>query len=166
MPDRTRLYEIYDDYTMLVSRTKNRPRWAELDPLHTTGFGSIRSPFTVALILAGFFYGGLHLLAWNREFRSPIEELIWKISSLAIAGSGLAYLAFAIFVNFYRVYIHLSGTLAVLFDYCILLAVFSGIALYFFCRVFIIVESFLDAFHLPESAFMVPNWSQYFPHLG
>jgi hypothetical protein len=38
--------------------------------------------------------------------------------------------------------------------------------IYIMCRGFIIVECFLDVFHLPDSAFEVPRWSHYFPHIG
>ena len=38
--------------------------------------------------------------------------------------------------------------------------------LYVFARILIIVECFLDVFHLPDSAFEVPRWSQYFLHVG
>jgi hypothetical protein len=39
-----------------------------------------------------------------------------------------------------------------------------SLTFYVSCWAFIIVECFLDVFHLPDSAFDVPQWSQYFPH--
>jgi hypothetical protein len=36
---------------------------------------------------------------------------------------------------------------------------------YIFCRVFIIVESFIMLAHIPDQALQVPTWSAYIPHI-
>ncbi|KAH4404219.1 hypothetical protein HBH92_195950 [Parastagonospora nodorum] len=116
------------------------------------------------LIITSCFYGGFHLLAWNHEFRTSTEELLWKISALTIATFGIAYL----------VGIYLFGRVDEGFferhDYVYCCCAVSPNILvtlfYIFCRVYIIIECLLDVFHLPESAFRVPQWSQYFPHLS
>lgn len=42
------------------------------------------------IILSGFLYGGLHMLAWgSTAFTSPLEDLLWKISCFFVAGGGL-----------------------------------------------------------------------------
>jgi len=116
--------------------------------------------------VAGLFYGSIHLLVWNRSFRGETDELLWKISSLTILVSGVP-LAIG-----YRCLEHYENDL----DYEFRWRDFSGVLLfwlflgcilsfYVLCRAFIIVECFLDVFHLPDSAFEVPRWSQYFPHI-
>ena len=35
---------------------------------------------------------------------------------------------------------------------------------YCFCRVYLVVESFINLAHLSESVLTVPTWSQYIPH--
>lgn len=42
---------------------------------------------------------------------------------------------------------------------------FFSVLWYVFCRVFIIVESFIMLAHIPEQALMVPTWSAYVPHI-
>lgn len=42
---------------------------------------------------------------------------------------------------------------------------FSYMILYLFARVFLVVECFITLPNLPASAYQVPNWSQYFPHI-
>ena len=42
------------------------------------------------IILSGFLYGGLHMIAWgSNTFNSPIEDLAWRISCFVVAGGGL-----------------------------------------------------------------------------
>lgn len=43
----------------------------------------------LGITLAGFLYGGLHLLAWDATFTSVAESVLWKIASISLAASGL-----------------------------------------------------------------------------
>lgn len=120
--------------------------------------------------LAGLFYGSIHLAVWNRPFRAETDELLWKISSLTILSSGIPFVVGVwcfdvlsepvnnLFPRRRRIYF-LCKAITRPFFACFTL-------FYIFCRTFIIVECFLDLFHLPDSAFEVPQWSQYFPHIG
>jgi len=36
---------------------------------------------------------------------------------------------------------------------------------YIFCRVFIVVESFIMLVHIPDQALQVPTWAAYIPHI-
>lgn len=50
---------------------------------------------------------------------------------------------------------------------CVLdLAVALFIVLYVLARVYLVVECFINLAHLPESAYELPKWSQYVPHIG
>jgi hypothetical protein len=53
-----------------------------------------------AFVFAGGVYGGLHLLAWNASFRTPVERLLWRISAMTITSSfGLVLIAvFALYL--------------------------------------------------------------------
>ena len=44
--------------------------------------------------------------------------------------------------------------------------VFGFILLYCVARVYLVVECFINLAHLPDSAFQVPQWSQYMPHIS
>jgi membrane protein implicated in regulation of membrane protease activity len=53
---------------------------------------------SLAMCLAAFAYGDLHLLAWHAPFHAPIYGLLWKTSGFTIAGLGvLPLLAVSIF---------------------------------------------------------------------
>lgn len=43
----------------------------------------------LGITLAGFLYGGLHLLAWDATFTSTAERTLWRIAALSLAASGL-----------------------------------------------------------------------------
>jgi hypothetical protein len=43
----------------------------------------------IGLSFASFIYGGLHLLAWNAPFPSRPQMLLWRISAVTVAVSGL-----------------------------------------------------------------------------
>ncbi|KAL8809371.1 MAG: hypothetical protein Q9200_003475 [Gallowayella weberi] len=45
---------------------------------------------TAGIIVSGFLYGGLHMLAWgSTAFTSHLEDIAWKMSCFAVAGGGL-----------------------------------------------------------------------------
>jgi hypothetical protein len=124
----------------------------------------------VGFLLAGLFYGGVHLIVWNRPFRGRTDELLWKSSSITILVSGIVAMILELAQNFAAINRQIDRTVwrfaakasghASTVGYCLFAP------LYIFARVFIIVECFLDVFHLPDSAFGTPRWSQYFPHIG
>ncbi|KAH7636057.1 hypothetical protein B0T09DRAFT_330388 [Sordaria sp. MPI-SDFR-AT-0083] len=49
---------------------------------------------------------------------------------------------------------------------CYDLAVTGLLALYVLARSYLVVISFVNLAHLPDSAFVVPNWSKYVPYFG
>ena len=123
--------------------------------------------------LAGLFYGGVHLVVWNRPFRGKIDELLWKLSGISILVSGIPPVISLLAEGFAfkKYYLHSTGIRGtelakqILHQFCSMFFILF-LFLYIFARVFIITECFLDVFHLPDSAFEVPQWSQYFPHIG
>ena len=49
--------------------------------------------FFIALPIVATAFGALHLIAWNFEFPSHLEQLLWRIASLTITGIPAAPLA-------------------------------------------------------------------------
>jgi hypothetical protein len=47
----------------------------------STTFDS-RTECTIGVLLASLFCGGIHLIAWNRDFRTFTEEPLWRISGI------------------------------------------------------------------------------------
>ena len=145
----------------LKVRLHNRPDLFDSDS--ATNYKS----YIVGFPLAGLLYGSFHLIVWNRSFRGDMDELLWKVSSLTILVSGIPFLIGLCWLILSGELVTGSRRIERYLWYPITCLYFVCFALvYIFCRTFIIVECFLDVFHLPDSAFEVPQWSQYFPHIG
>jgi hypothetical protein len=147
----------------------------------------------VGMTFACAIYGGLHLIAWNAPFPSRLEKMLWRISGLGVASFGPVYVAQMISLTVNRLFKKLTRSkdhriawswwrspstdipdsgwviYRILFwVLCLWVALYVGcyLPLYVFSRVYLIVECFINIFHLPESVFLTPDWSQYFPHIN
>ncbi|KAL9626448.1 MAG: hypothetical protein Q9204_007298, partial [Flavoplaca sp. TL-2023a] len=64
------------------------------------GFGSVGHNLTgkLGIIVAGFLYGGLHMIAWgSTAFTSQREDIAWKISCCVVAGGGAFFAVGGVF---------------------------------------------------------------------
>ena len=81
------------DFAAQLTRIRNDDVWMDGDvPLITT-----------MMAISSFVFGGIHCLAWNFEFPTRLEQLLWRIS--AVATAGLPALLLAI-----NILLHLWGT--------------------------------------------------------
>jgi hypothetical protein len=130
--------------------------------------------FLFAFTVAGLMYGGLHLLAWNAPFTNRIQELLWKISGLAVISSGLSL--FSLIVLAYgeeklrkRAKRRSSASFTkrlhwVMLKFLQVLVI--SFALFYLCaRVYLVVECFISFAYLPDGVFQDAKWSAYFPHI-
>ena len=128
------------------------------------------------LIALPMVYGSVYLTAWNFDFPSRVEQIMWRVACIIIVGgipgsfgiiSALGAVGDCIFVN--------SG-IAKLIDnvedwWEWFLEVFSVflflgvLGLYFGARLFVIVESFISIRRLPLGVFVTVHWANYIPHL-
>ena len=127
---------------------------------------------TVALLLTGLCYGGLHALAFGAPLRSRAETLCWEISCLTIACYGpvivlLDLLSTVEFIcNPLRVKINSQDLLSGAFIVLNALVVYAGLVLYVLSRVYLVIEIFLSLPYVDTGVYQTPNWSVYFPHIG
>lgn len=116
----------------------------------------------LVIFAAGLFYGGVHILAWHIPFPTRTEQLLWRISSVFIASSGLCMIGYEVGLwllgNWKSRLMH--GTVPIL---CLLVNL--AMIAYWTARAFLVVESCLQLSRLPPSAYVLPRWSQYFPHI-
>lgn len=147
-------------------------------------------PFILLTVsIAGGLYGGLHLLAWNTIFLSSSLRTCWLVSSILIASTGPTLLVYGpmktwrlgpIFSLFRGMLVQLTS---LSFRTRISLSWFhflDGLSLsmildtlplyflsaYFLARVFLITVSCIQLARLPPTAYELPEWSRYFPHIG
>lgn len=160
----------------LADHISNFPRFGEFrqDWALYLGFGA-----------AGFIYGGLHCAAWNAPFSTDYETFLWRFSSLTISTTGaLLFVYYCQTVGWIfegskikrllrlfgprlskvvrRILLWLSFIVQL-----ILLALFIfAWLIYAVSRGFLVVECFLNLTRLPDSAYQVPQWTQYLPSIS
>ena len=133
--------------------------WPALGSVDQNGLHLKSKSILAGFICAGLVYGALHLVAWNAEFPSRLEKLLWRSSGITLAVSG-AILTIQ--------YITPTDTSNLLSDMAAGMAVALIILLaitYVAARVYLVVECFINLKYLPEAAYGMPRWSHYFPHI-
>ncbi|KAH6714664.1 hypothetical protein BKA61DRAFT_481402 [Leptodontidium sp. MPI-SDFR-AT-0119] len=118
------------------------------------------------MTIACAIYGGLHLVAWNAPFLTRLERLLWRISGLVIACFGAVYMLLLIYLVIKRRMVTQWDGTDDRLHWMVSAYMAVYLPLYLFSRVYLIVECFINLFHLPQSVFQTPNWSQYFPHIS
>ena len=157
------------------------PNWPGLDQL----CGHTASTFA-KLCAATTLYGGLHAGAWNSTFPSASECLLWRMSAVLIAGSGLAASAVAV-IKYWKSQDKWKESLRSGALRCLLTtpeaecAITTGFREFTFCaynvtimaivptfvlaRLYLVVEAFISLRSLPIAAYQTPVWTQWIPHL-
>ena len=134
----------------------------------------LKETWALFLYLLRFFiplnaaYGGIHLTAWNFEFPSRIESIIWRIACFIIMGSSFAMLAAPIVEKSRDTIKRFEGALS-------FSAFFEKITNYgffwplFLCyaaaRFYLVVESFISLRHVPIGVYAAVPWVQNIPHV-
>ena len=116
---------------------------------------------SIAAAITPILYGSIHFLAWNGNFPTPQERLLWRVSSIAVTCSGLVGVSVLFFLMMLdRLSKSRRGP-----------QVFAGImafviqAIHVVASGFLIVESFRQLAFLDSTAYEVPSWSNYLPHI-
>jgi hypothetical protein len=113
--------------------------------------------------LTFLLYGALHALAWQYQFPTYAEEMIWRCACVATASSGLIVLIIilrdAIWLRAYENALtrFTSGFLCALFYFLCCVAIAA--------RSFLVIESFRALPNSPASIYEVPRWTAYIPHI-
>ena len=105
-------------------------------------------------IMSTSLFGGIHLIAWNIEFPTPIERTLWRTTALLVT---MIPSICAICVLFE----------SVLFGTTHRASKWSSVSFspfYFASRLFLIVESFRALYFLPPDA-LTSTWVTYVPHI-
>ena len=129
------------------------PAWGGLDP-ETVLLFAVCIPLSM-------IYGGIHLTAWNFNFPSNTEMLLWKISCFIIMTAGLSIVVSCLFYFCVDDITCVGGlTLGITVVYA--LATVIGFIL---ARIYIVFEAFLSLRHVPIGVYAVVPWVQNIPHI-
>lgn len=119
---------------------------------------------TSGIIVSGFLYGGLHMIAWgSTAFTSRLEDIAWKVSCFVVAGGGL-FASVGIFgldiatkreeadrrMDVVKGMMYVMAPLYMFFT-----------LLYLVCRVYLVFEVFRNLAYLDPRVYQTPDVS---PH--
>ena len=100
---------------------------------------------------ATIVFGALHLVGWRFHFPTEIELWLWRASSITCVAMPMVLM----------ILLNLNEDT---FGYWFLVGTLLG--LYVLCRLYMVVEMFINLRAVPADVYRVPQWSQYFPSFG
>jgi hypothetical protein len=112
-----------------------------------------RDALLIAEILIAVIFGGIHCIAWSFSFPTRVEQIFWRVSSIATIST-----PFLILVIFPA-----DPDVPDIFQY--LLLIFLSLV-YIFSRLALLILSFISLRSLPPSAFYTVYWTNFIPHVG
>jgi hypothetical protein len=117
----------------------------------------------IILAVSPILYGPVHFLALTDHFPSPLERVLWQVSSFVVTCSGVTVVPAFIYLKLF------SGTGAVsrIISH-ILKAFVAGVVpfAHILASGFLIVESFRQLALLEPAVYRLPLWSNYWPHFS
>jgi len=107
---------------------------------------------TTLCLVAGFIYGGLHLLACNNEFKIGFMRWAWRFSSLFIAAASLLFPLLKLGQRLHSLTIFVAAS--------IMVHVYIG------ARGFLVYAAVSQLWDLPTSAYKKVDAMAFIPHIG
>lgn len=128
-------------------------RFNNLDTMRVTGSRAKKDAWLICLGILMFAYGGIHLAAWSFHFPTLAEAIIWKVSCI---------LPFCIYLfwNIWECIDYDSGSGVVE-----MVGRWSVASVILFCRMFLVIESFISLRSVPIGVYWTPAWLEMIPHI-
>ena len=115
----------------------------------------------IAAAISPILYGPIHFLAWNDNFPTSMEQLLWRVSSTVVTCSGLVAVCMPMLV------VMLDGRLPFKLDALgATLSFFVIPTAHMLASGYLIIESFRQLASLDPTAYQLPSWSYYWPHVS
>ncbi|UNI23456.1 hypothetical protein JDV02_009274 [Purpureocillium takamizusanense] len=120
--------------------------------------------FVAGAGIAGVIFGSVHLVAWNMQFPTKTEEILWKVSALFTALAPVVATVVQGSTNF--VFRRINGRpVRVGQDIGCTALLGLQILAFVLARAFLVVEAFRSLYFLPPDAFRA-TWAANIPHVG
>ena len=135
------------------------PRFKGHHRILVPGNFSNKSPgraLPVLIAITSMFYGPIYFLAWNGNFPTPRERLLWRVYSIVITCSGLV----GVSVLYLLMWLNSKSRLR--------LGVLANVipAIHILVSGFLTIESFRQLAFLDPAAYQLPSWANYWPHIS
>ena len=109
------------------------------------------------MVLVTMVFGAIHCIAWSFAFPSQTEQLLWRISSIAITGIPLVFMG-TLFIFLKINDDHPVWTI-------LLITLLLLLLLYPVSRILLLVLSLSTLRSLPPSAYQTVQWTTFLPHV-
>ena len=121
------------------------------------------NPVFIGIGFGGVLFGAVHFLAWNFEFPTPVERILWRVScciviTFPLAGTGMYFITLH---NARKDSDSDTKTNVFLRPFMITCSV-----LYLLARLYLIIEVFRALAAAPWSTFQEINWPSAIPHVN
>ncbi len=126
-------------------------RRTRLNPIDGTTHYVSKPPRNLTVCITVLF-GALHLVGWQFYFPTDWEKWLWRATSVACVVLPMLLLTM-FWLGMTETNIRFSFFMVVL-------------GLYALCRMYMMVEMFINLRALPVDAYRTPQWSQYLPSFG
>jgi hypothetical protein len=116
-------------------------------------------------------YGLIHFLAWSDQFPTPLEHLLWRISSVVVMCSGLMAVA-SLLMGEYLENVTLNNAAIVSKISNIIVMTLEVVTFpiapltHVLASGFLVGESLRQLFFLEPAVYQLPSWSNYWPHFS
>lgn len=131
-----------------------------------------RRLLTSLMVALPIVYGGIHLSAWNFEFPSVTEDIMWKVASITIALTIPFWLAHLwvmtlaervmLGVDRPKLLVEITDEMGTWIFAILTYVLLPGALLA--SRLYIVVEAFISLRSVPLGVYWTPAWIQMVPH--
>ncbi|KAF8834548.1 hypothetical protein BDN67DRAFT_975948 [Paxillus ammoniavirescens] len=113
------------------------------------------------LLIVWAIFGGLHLIAWDFQFPSQVEKIMWRVASLALIVAPCIYFLGMILAKLDWLDAMMDG----LPDAVVTILMFAPLLLGVLARFVLLALVFASLRDLPPTAHDTVPWTVYVPHL-
>lgn len=147
-----------DDITIL-SKMKQVPTFYAGKP------NKVQKTFASVVVLAiAVVFGSIHCIAWLSLFPSRTEQLLWRVSSIAILGYP-GILALGLLLETFNLMYRIHRTVYMVTRIPLTALFILGIPVYVAARVILLVLAFVTLRSLPPAAYETVQWTSFIPHI-
>ena len=121
------------------------------------------NPIFIGIGFGGVLFGTVHFIAWNFQFPTPVERILWRVSccmiiSIPLLGTGLYFITLHNARKEMESDTKSSVWLRPFTATCVLL--------YLLARLYLMTEVFRSLAYAPLSTFQEINWPSAIPHVN